>query len=91
MTTADLGRKHPCRTTTPTPLTGTDAAPGTPSPALTREEVARSPLWILVVISAIANRADSYGDASTWVQLACGAVTVLCGGILVVRNPRGRR
>ncbi|MFK0153104.1 hypothetical protein ACIQVK_13670 [Streptomyces sp. NPDC090493] len=72
-------------------LTGADAAPGAPSPALARGEIARSLLWILVVISAVANMAASYGEANTWVHLACGAVTVLCGAILVVRNLRGRR
>ncbi|MGI5456451.1 hypothetical protein ACQEWB_25460 [Streptomyces sp. CA-249302] len=63
----------------------------TESPALTRGDVARALLWILVVLSAVANMAASYGQADTWVHLACGAVTVLCGGTLVVRNLRGRR
>ncbi|MEU2744634.1 hypothetical protein ABZ656_57970 [Streptomyces sp. NPDC007095] len=71
--------------------TGADAAPGTPSPALTRGDVARTLLWILVVVSTVVNMAASYGEANTWVHLACGAVTVLCGGILVVRKLRGRR
>ncbi|MCI3274906.1 hypothetical protein [Streptomyces cylindrosporus] len=63
----------------------------TDSPTLTRGDVARALLWILVVISAVANMAASYGQADTWVHLACGAVTVLCGGALVVRSLRGRR
>lgn len=62
-----------------------------PSPALTRADFARSLLWILVVTSALANMAASFGGANTWVSLACGTVTVLCGGTLVVRSLRGRR
>ncbi|MFE5816198.1 hypothetical protein [Streptomyces sp. NPDC056479] len=78
--------------TDPYRLTSADTTPGTSStPALTRGDVARSLLWMLVVISAVANMAASLGGAHTWVNLACGAVTVLCGGTLVVRNLRGRR
>ncbi|WP_073946416.1 hypothetical protein [Streptomyces kebangsaanensis] len=62
-----------------------------PSPGLTRGDVLRSLLWIVVVMSAVANMAASYGGADTWVHLVCGAVTVLCGGTLVVRSLRGRR
>ncbi|MFF4347361.1 hypothetical protein [Streptomyces sp. NPDC001530] len=58
---------------------------------LTWGEIARTLLWAVVVISAVANMAASYGGAGTWVHLACGAVTVFCGGTLVVRNLRGRR
>jgi hypothetical protein len=35
--------------------------------------------------------AASYGGADTSVHLACGMVTALCAGTLVVRNLRGRR
>ncbi|MET8452913.1 hypothetical protein [Streptomyces sp. NPDC005209] len=73
-------------------LTSADATPGTSStPTLTRGDAAHALLWILVVISAVANMAASFGDSHTWVSLACGAVTVFCGGTLVVRNLRGRR
>ncbi|GAA1880790.1 hypothetical protein [Streptantibioticus ferralitis] len=74
--------------TDPYRLTGTD---GTSSPGPTRRDVLRSMLWVLVVISTVANMAASYADAHTWVHLACGAVTVVCGGSLVVRSLRGRR
>ncbi|MBO4259601.1 hypothetical protein GRC12_38045 [Streptomyces griseorubiginosus] len=70
-------------------MTSTDTTPS--ATTVSRGEVARALLWILVVISAVANMAASYGDANTWIHLACGAVTVLCGGALVVRNLRGRR
>jgi hypothetical protein len=65
----------------------------TPDPAdrLSSGEIARALLWIVVVASALANMAASFGGADTWVHLVCGAVTVLCAGTLVVRNLRGRR
>ncbi|MEU3919635.1 hypothetical protein [Streptomyces sp. NPDC029004] len=81
MTTTD-----PYRLATPA-----DRTHGAPSPALTRGEVVRTLLWIVVVISAVSNMAASYGNADTWVHLACGAVTVLGAGTLAVRNLRGRR
>jgi hypothetical protein len=77
--------------TDPYRLTSVDAAPDASSPALSRGEIVRALLWIVVVISAVANMAASYGDADTWVHLLCGGVTVLSAGTLVVRNMRGRR
>ncbi|MFI6933779.1 hypothetical protein [Streptomyces sp. NPDC050287] len=77
--------------------TGTSGSTGssTYTPAapdrLTRGEVARTLLWSVVVISAVANMAASYSGADTWVHLVCGMVTVLCGGTLAVRALRGRR
>lgn len=59
--------------------------------APTRADIARSLLWVLVVLSAVANMAASFSGAHTWVNLSCGAVTVLAGGTLVVRSLRGRR
>ncbi|MCX5054037.1 MULTISPECIES: hypothetical protein [unclassified Streptomyces] len=75
--------------TDPYRLTSADSKPTTP--ALTRGDVLRTLLWSVVVMSAVANMAASYGEAATWVHLVCGAVTVLCAGTLVVRNLRGRR
>ncbi|MEU9270755.1 hypothetical protein AB0E04_35705 [Streptomyces sp. NPDC048251] len=65
----------------------------TPGPAdrLSSGDIARTLLWMVVVAGALANMAASFGGADTWVHLACGAVTVLCAGTLVVRNLRGRR
>lgn len=60
------------------------------SPGLTRGDVLRSLLWIVVVVSAVANMVASFGGAETWVHLVCGAVTVLGGGALVVRGLRSR-
>ncbi|MET7654714.1 MULTISPECIES: hypothetical protein [unclassified Streptomyces] len=58
---------------------------------LTGGEIARTLLWAMVVMSAVANMSASFGGADTWVHLVCGAVTVLGAGTLVVRNVRGRR
>ncbi|MEU0074923.1 hypothetical protein ABZ027_36130 [Streptomyces sp. NPDC006332] len=68
-------------------MTNTPAESG----PLTRGDIARTLLWIVVVLSAVANMAASFGGANTWVHLAFGALTVLCGGVLVVRGLRGRR
>ncbi|MFI5677281.1 hypothetical protein [Streptomyces cellulosae] len=78
---------HTDMNTNLTPSTSTSAAPD----RLTRGEVARTLLWSVVVISAVANMAASYSGADTWVHLVCGMVTVLCGGTLAVRALRGRR
>ncbi|MDH6628262.1 hypothetical protein M2271_006094 [Streptomyces sp. LBL] len=70
-----------------TASTSTDLDPD----RLTRGEVARTLLWSVVVISAVANMAASFSGADTWVHLVCGMVTALCGGTLAVRALRGRR
>ncbi|WP_062645012.1 hypothetical protein [Streptomyces maremycinicus] len=62
-----------------------------PADRLSSGDIARTLLWMVVVTSALANMAASFGGADTWVHLVCGAVTVLCAGTLVVRNLRGRR
>ncbi|WP_369247953.1 hypothetical protein [Streptomyces sp. R41] len=77
--------------TDPYRLTTAEGTHDASSPGLTRGDVLRTLLWVVVVISAVSNMAASYGDADTWVHLACGAVTVLCGGTLAVRSLRGRR
>lgn len=70
---------------------GPGSAGAAPDRGVGRGEVARSALWVLVVLSAVANTAASYAGAATWVHLVCGAVTALGGGVLVVRKLRGRR
>ncbi|WP_255949885.1 hypothetical protein [Streptomyces odontomachi] len=66
--------------------------PGEPSPpGLTRADIFRSLLWIMAVTSAVINMVVSYSAAISWVNLVCGAVTLVCGGILVARRLRGRR
>ncbi|MEV6588231.1 hypothetical protein [Streptomyces acidicola] len=72
-------------------LTAADSTPGTASPAVSRGDVARTLLWILLVISVAANTVASIGGADLWVHLACGVVTALCAGTLAVRGLRGRR
>ncbi|MGI5192781.1 hypothetical protein ACQEVY_03850 [Streptomyces sp. CA-288835] len=62
-----------------------------PTDRLSSGDIARTLLWMVVVASALANMAASFGGADTWVHLVCGAITVLCAGTLVVRNLRGRR
>ncbi|OQR60898.1 hypothetical protein B6E66_27065 [Streptomyces maremycinicus] len=62
-----------------------------PADRLSSGDIVRTLLWMVVVTSALANMAASFGGADTWVHLVCGAVTVLCAGTLVVRNLRGRR
>ncbi|MEU9556310.1 hypothetical protein [Streptomyces fumanus] len=69
---------------TSTPEGGTASGAG-------RNDLVRTLLWAVVVLSAVANMATSYGDTSVWLNLACGTVTLLAAGTLVVRNLRGRR
>ncbi len=76
---------------TPGSTPGPGSAGAAPDRGVGRGEVARSALWVLVVLSAVANTAASYAGAATWVHLVCGAVTALGGGVLVVRKLRGRR
>ncbi|MEU1053301.1 hypothetical protein [Streptomyces sp. NPDC005876] len=63
---------------------------GAPS-GVSRQDVVRTLLWAVVVLSAVANMATSYGGTAVWLNLACGMVTVLAAGALVVRGLRGRR
>ena len=59
--------------------------------AVTRNDVVRTVLWLVLVISTVGNMVASYGAASTQVHLACGVVTALCVTALVTRHLRGRR
>ncbi|MEC3995408.1 hypothetical protein VSR01_18470 [Actinacidiphila sp. DG2A-62] len=96
--TTDLDTADPYRLSGPAaPASGSGSgtssgtAGAAPDRGAGRGEVARSALWVLVVLSAVANTAASYTGAATWVHLVCGAVTALGGGVLVVRKLRGRR
>lgn len=78
--------------TDPHRLTGDDAAPDASAPPEgNRRDLGRGLLWTVVVISAVVNLAASFDDAGTSVNLACGAVTLVFGGILAARYLRGRR
>ncbi|MEU5339590.1 MULTISPECIES: hypothetical protein [unclassified Streptomyces] len=58
---------------------------------VTRNDVVRTVLWLVLVISTVGNMVASYGAASTQIHLACGGVTALCVTALVTRHLRGRR
>ncbi|MFI1360741.1 hypothetical protein ACH4TV_45310 [Streptomyces sp. NPDC020898] len=84
-----MATTDPYRLTTPdTPADGPHEAS---SPGVTGGEVVRTLLWIVVVVSAVANSAATYAEADTWVHLACGVVTLLAASTLAVRHLRGRR
>jgi hypothetical protein len=63
--------------------------PSTAAPA--RTDVLRLLLWTLVVVSALCNMAASIVDATMWVHLLCGVVTLVSGGTLVARSVQHRR
>ncbi|MBE4733396.1 MULTISPECIES: hypothetical protein [Streptomyces] len=69
-----------------------DAHHEDPAPAVPRAEVTRILLWLILVISAVANMVVSYAAVGVAVNLACGAVTGLAATALVVRRLKaGRR
>ncbi|MEU2420220.1 hypothetical protein ABZ619_04025 [Streptomyces sp. NPDC007851] len=56
-----------------------------------RTDLVRVLLWSLLVLSAGANLVASYTGGLPWLNVACGAVTLLSAGFLVARRLRGRR
>ncbi|MFF7979824.1 hypothetical protein ACFZDK_11900 [Streptomyces sp. NPDC007901] len=77
-------------------MTGTDPYRFTSPPPPAADpgrgvDLTRTLLWSLLVLSAAANMATSYGGVTPWVNVACGVVTLLSAGALVVRRLRGRR
>lgn len=66
-----------------------DANHHAPAPAGTRGEATRVLLWLILVISAVANMVTSYAAVGIAVNLACGAVTALAATALVVRRLKG--
>ncbi|WP_247195892.1 hypothetical protein [Streptomyces sp. GESEQ-35] len=67
--------------------------PGPPSgrtTPLSTQALARTTLWVVLVISVAGNMAASYTGAATHIHLACGAVTALCVTALVIQRLRGR-
>ncbi|MDX2602611.1 hypothetical protein PV379_40185 [Streptomyces caniscabiei] len=73
------------------PVAHRDAHHDGPAPAVTRAEVTRVLLWLILVISAVANMVVSYAAVGVAVNLACGAVTGLAATALVVRRLKGGR
>ncbi|MFF7524250.1 hypothetical protein [Streptomyces pseudovenezuelae] len=59
------------------------------APDVPRGEVTRVLLWLILVISAVANMVTSYAAVGVAVNLACGAVTALAATALVVRRLKG--
>ncbi|NSL42859.1 hypothetical protein [Streptomyces sp. 8P21H-1] len=64
---------------------------GVAGDGVTRSDVVRTALWLVLVISTVGNMAASLSGASTRIHLVCGAVTALCATVLVLRHLRGRR
>ncbi|MGW7539916.1 hypothetical protein ACWGKQ_02185 [Streptomyces sp. NPDC054770] len=54
-------------------------------------DLTRALLWSLLVLSAAADMATSYGGPAPWTNMACGVVTLLSAGTLLVRRLRGHR
>lgn len=73
------------------PADGPHGTYGASEPALPRGEVVRTLLWILVVVSAVANTVATYAEAATWVHLTCGVVSLFGVVTLAVCHLRGRR
>ncbi|MEV6167936.1 hypothetical protein AB0L99_06880 [Streptomyces sp. NPDC051954] len=59
--------------------------------ALSGGDLARTILWVVLVISVVGNMAASYTGAATHIHLASGTVTALCATALVIQRLRGRR
>lgn len=77
--------------TGPRPLTEPADPRGTAAPGVSRGQVLRTLLWTVLVAGAVANTVASFVGADAQVHLVCGAVTAVCGGILIVgrlRRPR---
>ncbi|WP_328564937.1 hypothetical protein [Streptomyces coelicoflavus] len=53
--------------------------------------VARTVLWVVLVVSVVGNTVASYAGAGTWVHLAAGVVTAACATVLAVRRLRSGR
>ncbi|MFC9464171.1 hypothetical protein [Streptomyces coelicoflavus] len=53
--------------------------------------VARTVLWVVLVVSVVGNTVASYAGAGTWVHLVAGVVTAVCATVLAVRRLRGGR
>ncbi|WP_328425692.1 hypothetical protein [Streptomyces sp. NBC_00443] len=66
--------------------------PENPQPrTLSGTDLARTALWVVLVLSVVGNMAASFTGAATPVHLTCGAVTALCVSALVIQRLRGRR
>ncbi|MER5940838.1 MULTISPECIES: hypothetical protein [unclassified Streptomyces] len=77
---------------TPTDPYRLTTGPDDPLPrTLSGADLARTVLWVVLVLSVVGNMAASYAGAATPAHLACGAVTALCVTALVVQRLRDRR
>jgi hypothetical protein len=64
-------------------------APSAPSPE--PGAVVRGLVWLVLAVSVAGNSVASAAGVPTAVQLAFGAVTVLCIVVLIARRPRRSR
>ena len=78
-------------TTDPYRLTSGTESTDPAKTAVSRNDIVRTALWLVLVVSTVGNMVASYGTASTAIHLACGVVTALCVTALVTRHLRGRR
>lgn len=78
-------------TTDPYRLSVHDAHHDSPAPSVTCGEVTHVLLWLVLVISAVANTVVSWAAVGVAVNLACGAVTGIAATALVVRRLKGVR
>ena len=70
---------------------GASALSATAPPGVSRADLVRFLLWLLLVLSVVANTVASSAGAGLGTHLACGAVTALTAAVLVVRRLKGRR
>ncbi|TDC73317.1 hypothetical protein [Streptomyces hainanensis] len=72
-----------------------ESAPGPPDPPVAGTAHRTRPLpallWLVLVVSAAGNTVGSLAGASTLVNLATGAVTLVSGAALIVLRVRSRR
>ncbi|MEU6537067.1 hypothetical protein [Streptomyces sp. NPDC047000] len=62
-----------------------------PRSGVSRADVARFLLWLLLVLGLVANTVASYVGAGLGVHLVCGAVSAVTAAVLVVHRLKGRR
>jgi len=72
-------------------LTGDTENPRQTTPDGSPGDVVRTLIWVLLVVSSVANAVTSFGGVPIWIHLGSGVVTALCVAALIARYLRGRR